>query len=351
MVHPVRRWGDSYLLVFVLHLLTNLQADPALCPLYADSLAVANGLQWEWFSGCSGTDSPKPALDAIMGAFQSLGATDCRHCHKASAEKAQCKRTFIKAFAAPEILLDDIFSLSDFSKVTDHMSASPVDAFALLQGLHHFVAGFSCKAFSSLNTKHSSISSTASNNMKTCSGYTLQAVYLALQRLAPMTAVLENVMNLRKSGQDKAITDKLASLGYVGAWHELNPIWFGHPQQRQRIYAFIISRALLVAADVTEEYVLTLFEQLVAVFRKGHQLVPVDEVLTPQYDTLIQERHAQDLHIVQEFRSGRVSCAQIEKRWSAEKVPKWLAKHAKQRVTCKRSIFKDEVHADLFPAY
>lgn len=64
---------------------------------------------------------------------------------------------------------------------------------------------------------------------------------LALHYLQPKMAFLENVLGLLVADQAERVQEKLAMAGYIARCCELNPVWFGWPQSRPRLYFVCVS--------------------------------------------------------------------------------------------------------------
>ena len=101
--------------------------------------------------------------------------------------------------------------------------------------LKHFVAGFSCKSVSSLNSNRVQRSHNAIFDEMCSTGSTLRGVFDFMEKCSPSTALLENVLGLRKGWQTDAISDRLWQLGYYSLWLDEDPTRYGHPQRRPRL--------------------------------------------------------------------------------------------------------------------
>ena len=158
-MHPLRQWGPAYILTLLTHILINVEQSQFSGLVGDAKYCVSSGHKFAWGSGCSGTDSPSPCVEALTEClYVRYGLGLELNCpHEFSAEKASPKREFIKRFASPRRLLDDILSLS-WTESTDHMTGAEFSPVSEFQNLYHFVSGFSCKSVSSLNSKQASSS-------------------------------------------------------------------------------------------------------------------------------------------------------------------------------------------------
>ena len=106
-------------------------------------------LEWNWASGCSGTDSPAWVFRALQ-ACMANGGTQCCCPHEASAEIDARKREFILDTSACKTLLADIW---DF--IAEHprcyRTGRRTSLRKLKRSLRMFLAGFSCKDASCLS--------------------------------------------------------------------------------------------------------------------------------------------------------------------------------------------------------
>ena len=147
----------------------------------------ARDLDYPWGSGCSGTDSPAWAMEAISSYFGRHGIL-INAPHRVSAEIIEAKRRFICIVAGPAQLFEDNFHLASGRKHLNHMT-----------GLHEvcdprgeikvWFFGFSCKSVSGLNAANR-LKSTAVDDMDSTTGRTLWSVLLVLERRRHLRSAL-----------------------------------------------------------------------------------------------------------------------------------------------------------------
>ena len=175
---------------------------------------------------CSGTDAPVFAL-------RQAGIP---HRHVFSAETNKHARTFIQANCPPETLYGDIMTL-------DLATVPRVDL---------FVAGPPCQPYSKMNPNRLCVSDSRVSVLVRCLQY--------VQCKSPTYCIFENVVPMRKfweggsaSKKDDLFTESWEqhvspTLSILGASYAvqtavLDPIAFGCPQQRKRLYIVMIHKS------------------------------------------------------------------------------------------------------------
>ena len=184
--------------------------------------------EWDWSSGCSGTDSPTWVMNAITDSLQRQGChLGSRHC--ASAEIHEGKRNFIKQTSRPEVLFGDIWDLVA-EKPYCHIRGRR-KRFKRNQKWKCFIAGFSCKNASGLN--HDTNTGEEICLMTGSTGMTFGAVCHVLHSQLPRTFVLESVVGILR--QVHHLEKSFNDLGYHVVFIKSNPRLI-IPHSRDRIY-------------------------------------------------------------------------------------------------------------------
>ena len=263
MVHPTRQWGEIYLKMLVIACLNNLLCDPTISPVVADlGTGLASVGAWDWASGCSGTEGHIACMCAISEGLGYCFDAKFSHEHKASAEWTALKRRWIRQHAQPQVLLSDIEQLlaqwaPNLAQTEELDDAPLVSPTSLLQGITQLVAGFSCKAVSSLNSIHAGTAASAAFSSMTSTGETFGAAFALLSRNSPACALVENVPGLCRSGQATSIAQRALQFRYAMVWLHSSPKDLWHPQDRPRVYGLLVRMALLIAAGVSVDWSVT----------------------------------------------------------------------------------------------
>ena len=159
----------------------------------------------KWGSGCSGTDSPAWSLRGILECLNRRGISVSSD-HIVSAEIRPEKRRWISTLCSPRVLLGDVFDMSRSVACCADTKTRYIRPPSACAGMHQALFGFSCKSVSNLNSYQCLLASSAVFDMNTQTGATLRGTLLALQRLGPSSAILENVKGLDRGGQIEAVS-------------------------------------------------------------------------------------------------------------------------------------------------
>jgi len=101
-----------------------------------------------------------------------------------------------------------------------------------------------------------------------------------LSKRRPLIAILENVENLILTGQADAALTMLRGVGYVAAYTLSNPMFYGCPQSRARVY-FVCIRADWLPDGWADANFDRLFTEMFGLLRVGHQLGDLESFLLP----------------------------------------------------------------------
>ena len=238
----------------------------------SEVLAWLFGHELTWFSGCSGTDSPDwvfTALTALLG-FTAL--------HMASAEHNSAKRQWIRRVCNPRWLFQDLF---DLSRITARCERGVRVVMAMLDHLDLFVAGFSCKDLSALNTAQKNIQKLLRDGGGT-SGSTLAGVLLVLQWRRPRSFIFENVPNLRY--YMAPLAKRMQALGYIIVWRVVDALESFTPQRRLRLYIVGWLRADLEASGMDINTFAQEMSTTWSDLLKDNPVMDIDDFLLPDDD-------------------------------------------------------------------
>ena len=227
----ILHWGPTYLPGMARNLIRRLQRSADFCEIVGTLRKhVAGRPAFRWGSGCSGLDAPGFACAGIQTALGCFNIP-VQFVHACAAEVDEWKIEFLRRVHRPRRLLDDLFDMSAgiaMDRISGHNFHTEE-----LKDLDCWFAGFVCKTVSSLNCKNDNQSSGhALQNPESSTGRTCAGVILFIQEHKPKTIVLENVLGLKKNSQHLDVLDKLRSAGYVVEVLQMNPLAYGHPQDR-----------------------------------------------------------------------------------------------------------------------
>lgn len=297
-----------------------------------------------WGSACSGTDSLRWTYQAMADALNRIGIQVSFE-HRFSAEMNDNKRQFIQVFASPPFVAGDLFDLTR-ERVWNYQSCTPDYPKTYCSSPFCFVAGFVCKAVSSLNSDRKTARSAVWDSTSS-TGSTLLGVILYIQQWRPLTIILENVLGLKTRGQHKEVKRRLESLGYAVVIFEMSPLDVGFPQDRRRLYFAAVSGSLVTECGMMREDVESLASALMACVLAGHEPLNVDSVLFAEESTYVQEMKAQERR---DYERRLVKVAQGSSCKSAGGSKLWVHKHKAASVSCAQSRWSDDLQ-DLYPAY
>ena len=240
-----------------------------------------------------------------------------------AAEISPWKRQFLMVVHSPPRLVEDIFSLS-LERAWDEASEQWFPIGEELHDLHCFLAGFVCKACSALNNDAAG-ANVAIFNEESSTGSTFRAVRLFLERRKPRTFVLENVRGLKRNQQHEEVLRQLRACHYCAVCLEMNPMRYGLPQCRDRLYFVGIRLDLVEAAGWTDAGMQDWITNLERCISSGHRKVDVDSFLLPESDSFVMAVKSQKL---QQFLARHEDSGAARARRSQQKsMQKWVLKH------------------------
>lgn len=343
---PTLQWGPSYLFDICCIWLSAIRANHvgAKCLSDLESWMHKDKVPMSWASGCSGTDSPHWAFGAMSQALAHI-SVGVNFTHECSAEKVKCKQDFIVHMTKPKRLVSDIFHLTSL-EACDTITSQKFLPLLELSKVSFFLAGFVCKAVSSLNANKEGACQ-AVWDFSTSTGSTFWGVLLVLERIRPAAVLLENVMGLLKNDQHRHVLRTLDKAGYVAEMFLMDGRCFGHPQVRPRIYFLGIRKDLVLVAKVSFEYLQALLTSLMSM-AKGAQTsgADIDTFLLPEDCEYIN-----DLKVKASRAYEKKACASPPfKKQRAAVVPAWVARRALVRSQKCRSNWSPELD-QTFPGF
>ena len=189
---------------------------------------------------CSGTDVAVWALAAVLATLRSsagVGGVGVQHLfrHAFVCEIDARKREFLWSCHNPGIVFTDMSDLGETGWGTDALSGRS----DRLPAVDLLIVGFSCKDFSTLNSRPDK-SHILRDSLGT-SGSTFQSLVQVLQRQRVPVVITENVPALAHHASEPdsnmaVAMESLQKLGYENYTAFLDPVAFGFPQHRRRLY-------------------------------------------------------------------------------------------------------------------
>ena len=275
------RWGPQFLRHFIQILLA------ALAPLDQQVLSsYFDELDFDWGTGCSGSESCSQAFNAISAGLLQHGCSARFH-HIFAAEIDPRKRQFILQTCRPlpAYLFGDIFDLSRSSgHCYVHNHEVPM---ATVHGIHRLMcllAGFSCTTVSGVRADKEERRSCVDDSSGAI-GLTFAACLLILSTVRPLLCILENVVGLKAYDQDLVCVRKLRWAGYFVHVFDMNSLEFKVPQSRRRLY-FVCFRMDWppFAAAGTQELERAVMEIMASFKAAFHEmpLMDIDDFLMPE---------------------------------------------------------------------
>lgn len=299
------------------------------------------GEQTTWATGCSGTDSPHWCFEAIQDAFRN-DSVEVSFRHLASAEHNIWKQRFLQAVSSPRRLVSDVF---DLSALSPHgiMSGERFKPSLELTNCGQCLAGFVYKTVSCLNPDRE-VARRAVTDTSTSTGGTLWAMILFAERCRPKTMILENVMGLRRGGQDVVVRDRLSAAGYASLIIATTPLASGFPQDRPRLFFLAIRRDLLARQGITDSRFEGYAHGLVSALADKHPAVDFDSCLLPEDDDFAMQMKKSDLQEIDR------RALMPFKRARTSNCGNWVEKHKELAANSCRSNWNDNL-TESYPAY
>lgn len=333
-------WGPTFLEDFAGRCLQHLACHDPQGRARLSELLSASGTTWA--TGCSGTDSPNWCFTAMQKALQKDDGSEVRFHHLASGEHDRKKQRFLRAVSSPRRLVSDVFDLSAPSAL-DVLSGERFKLVEELLACDQFLAGFVCKTVSCLNP-HKDVARRAIGDTSTATGGTLWAMVLFAERCRPKTMILENVMGLRRGGQDLAVRDRLSVAGYASVIIATTPLTSGFPQDRPRLFFLAIRRDVLACAGITDVCFEEYARGLVSALADNHPAVDFNSCLLPEHDPFVMRMKISELDEID--RRGRLPLT----RPRSNHCGKWVEKHKHLAANCCRSNWDDAL-TEAYPAF
>eukprot|EP00435_Cladocopium_sp_Y103_P028327 s3667_g7.t1 len=197
---------------------------------------------------CSGLEAPVHALRAL----------EIPHIHVFSCENNLAARSMIEANCKPRVFFEDVLKSCE--------DAAPF--------CHLYVAGFSCKPFSTLHYK--------SKLLEERDASIFRAVVRRISTLRPPCFVLENVEGIQRVMKD--ITSQLKACGYLVVHKLMDPASLGEPLLRPRFYFLGLRKDVACVNQACAEQVV---DQLWSAALKDGERVSLLQRLLPNNHPLV----------------------------------------------------------------
>ncbi len=200
---------------------------------------------------CSGTDSPVHSAHAVCSAvnkfFHFTGELVVKVQQAFSCERSKAKQDFLRlAYPAMPLLFSDALALAHpyANEVISGGTMAVPDCDAL-------IAGFPCWDMSPLSPLYSKME-LEENGRTTAEFVNAIKVWMQMHPRCPII-ILENGVGFADGPNLRDAVEALASIGVVTKAFLLNPLLFGIPQRRPRLWLIGVRRALLQSHGLTED--------------------------------------------------------------------------------------------------
>ena len=311
------KWGPEFLADLADEIFSKLPEETL-----QETVTYLQDQVWPWGSTCSGTDSPAFGFKGLAKSLSKRGVR-FKQVHIFSAERERSKEDFIIRQAPPAEFFRDIHDVAHDHPAWCSIATTSGQrewAWRVADAGHEvkeYISGFSCKSVSGLaGSKQGTESCIDSASMQT--GETFAGVEKYVKTRKPMCVILENVPGLRRNGQDLDVVRKIEALGYHGFSREINPVTWGIPQSRPRLW-FVFVRCDIGGATFTQDEYVTHCDSIFDDISVGFPLMDIDDFLLPDSASAVRET--------------RVACAEraqtICRGGSGDS--KWVKRHAEMQ--------------------
>ena len=347
-VPPPLAWGPDYVRDFFGKLFQNLE------PLEVqETFAYLRGLVFPWSSACSGTDSPAWVFGGLRDFLAASGICTIFP-HIVSAELDKQKRNFIQQVHAPRQLLRNIFDITRedaFNEISGRLEQPDSG-----RETRCWLIGFSCQTVSGLNSANAKgVASSCIQEAQGTTGVTFAGVLLVLQQRRPKLCILENVFGMMNHGQHQLVAKQVEATGYVCRIVALNPVDFGSPQSRPRLYFLCWREDLFAESQMSLAGLGTLVQKLDRDLRRSHSLMDLDAILAPESDEDVVKQKLSFLRRLERGETaGNARGAGARSGAQAGSAGKWVRQHLKNMEdsawSMSQSFWRDELRT-TFPEY